>query len=224
MWNRSFACARRSDSSTFRRFGPREDESQVTRSLRQRHQRLAFLRGDRSRPSMPSTAAAPPCRRHLHTCRRAESGSSSRPRPHRQPRAATSSPIACRSNSSSSGMPSSNRSAFAHSPPIGPRGHLQHPGALFVEAQLGVERSVLQAQRLRRPRRGSSISRCTAAGCARRRHINRLFEERTIQRIGLIEDGQRLEVRRASRCLRRRIRGPDICFHLQVLPLAAAAP
>src|SRR5205814_10341829 len=73
-------------------------------------------------------------------------------------------------------------------------GDLQHPGAAVVESEFSVDRAVGQAQRARRPRRRHvdlrlPLTRKTGGG-----DVDRLLEEGSVQRVGLVEDGQDLEL------------------------------
>ena len=129
-------------------------------------------------------------------------------RPRRARGGGSALPAACRR---------SNRSALRAQAADGPRRRFQHPGALAVVAQFGMctgpwcRPSACTARAV-----VSSSASCTAARLARRRHVDGLFEERALQRIGLVEDRQRLEIRRAvTRPFDGELAAFDVAFHLQ---------
>ena len=61
-----------------------------------------------------------------------------------------------------------------------------------------------------------SISACLhLGGLARRRHVDGLLEERALQRIGLVEDGERLEFARGDQPFHGEFAPRNVAFHLQ---------
>ena len=58
---------------------------------------------------------------------------------------------------------------------------------------------------------------------ARRRHVDGLFEERPFQRIGLVEDGERLELAGGHQAFDGELAAGDVALHLQ-MPLAQILP
>ena len=181
MANRSRACAARSARSTASaRRAAREDEPEIAGALRQRHQQLIRLRGD---PHVVDAgdARAPPRARHAAIARRARGigiiitpdARGSRDQP------SGDSPSAWRSSSSSSenGIvrlvsgsrrldrdllePQRARAQAADRA----RGDFEDEHAAVVDAALGVDRAVLQADgrgRRARPLRRSALP--TSAG------------------------------------------------------------
>jgi hypothetical protein len=76
----------------------------------------------------------------------------------------------------------------------GARGNLQGPGALLIDPQLRMNRSVAKPKRCRDiggARGDLVLNRC---GQTRWRDVNRLLKERTIQRIGFIEEGEHMQL------------------------------
>ncbi len=73
------------------------------------------------------------------------------------------------------------------------RGHLDHPRPAPVDAQLGVHRTFAQPERRTGPR-GLPLDRVPDRGrVTRRRDVDRLFEDRSDERVRLVEQGEHME-------------------------------
>ena len=75
-----------------------------------------------------------------------------------------------------------------------------------------MDRTVGEAQRTSRSRRGLANPRLLLGRKARGRHIDRLLEERAIQWVGLVEDGQHLELATSEQPLDRDLLARDEVF------------
>ena len=94
-----------------------------------------------------------------------------------------------------------------------PRGHIDRPRSLIVQAQFGVQRTILETQRLCRPPRRLDHFLDLLVRQSRRRDVDRLLEKRTIQRIRLVEDGQRMQLAIPQQALQRDFRAWDVPLH-----------
>ena len=73
------------------------------------------------------------------------------------------------------------------------RGDFEDKDAVRVDAALGVDRTVMEAQRSRRARHAVDDGALRVGVRGRRRQVDRFLEERAVERIGLVEDRQHLE-------------------------------
>ena len=150
---------------------------------------------------MPSTARASSCPSTARSTPAAGIGIIITPGRRRLPRAGPSSPRprAWRRITCSRLTPAPKRSAREHSPPIERAASSSTLTPLAVHAQLGVDRSLPQAQRARRPRSDRLDLGQDGRRQPRRRHVQRLLEVRPLERVGLVEDRQHLaDARRAA--------------------------
>jgi hypothetical protein len=211
-------CASRSDLlDSIEALAAREDEAQVAGAFGQRHEQLIWLRGDvhlvdtgnRTRLVQAVTRRRIP-RFGMGIIITPLAASSRR-------YGAGFSPSAWRSRSSSRehGSPAANgvRSRFSRESPVRTRksrsdpetqgaraeaadrtgGNFEHEHAIRVHPALGMDRSVPQTQRLRGRGDAGDDGALRLRGCRRGRQVNRLLEERTVQRIRLVEDRQYLQ-------------------------------
>ena len=131
------------------------------------------------------------------------------------------SPSACRSSSSSSEI----RSAAGFRPLLlkperagaqaadRPGRDLEDEDAPIVDAALGVNRAMREADRGRRAGDGVDDVPLHRLGRRGRRHVDRLFEERTVERVGLVEQGQRVERPVMEQPFERELPALDEPFH-----------
>jgi hypothetical protein len=98
----------------------------------------------------------------------------------------------------------------------GPRGHFEHPdarGFTRISAWMGpCVRPSAFGWRLRVVR---TMARCVSRIFARRRDVDGLFEERTIERIGLVEKREHAELAMRENAFQREFAAFDEGFHLQ---------
>ena len=93
-----------------------------------------------------------------------------------------------------------------------PRRQLQHADPLAVHAQLGMDRSLSQPQRPRRPRSNRLDLAQDRGRQPRRRHIQRLLKVRPLERIGLIKHRQHLQTAPAQQSLDRHLRAGQVAL------------
>jgi RNA polymerase sigma factor (sigma-70 family) len=91
-----------------------------------------------------------------------------------------------------------------------------HP--LAVHAQLGVDRSLPQPQRTRRPRSDRLDLGQDGRGQPRRRDVQRLLEVRPFQRLGLVEDREHLQAPAAQQPLDRHLLAGEVALQQQRRP------
>ena len=100
---------------------------------------------------------------------------------------------------------------------------LDDPGSPRVPAQLRVDGTVDEAERLRAGRRGCPQRRLRSRGQARRRHVNGLLEEGAVQGVGLVEERERRELAPRQQPFERHLSPLDEVLH-EDLPRRPAAP
>ena len=174
---------------------PRENEPQVTSAFRQRLEQLVRLCRDLHLfDERHRRAASSPDTLEDAAVRNRESSSPRQPGFPRVPR--HSSPSACRKQHllerPESPPPLLKRSDPRAQPADRPGRHLQHVDAVRIDAALRVHGAVRRpsAEPRAAPHRGSPAP---APLKSRRRDVDALFEERTVERIGLVEDRERAE-------------------------------
>ncbi len=178
-----------------RRRAPREDEPQVAVPLRQRHEQRVRLGRD---PHVLDARHRP---RRLHAVDPAKTprrgiGIIITPTPRlaryarapRRARGAAAPPRATRRRPSRRGTAAPGAEAAD-----GARRHFEHVhAASFTRHSAWTGPGAGRARRPPPPP-PSTIRACTSAGGARRRDVNRLLEERAVERVRLVEDRERLE-------------------------------
>ena len=75
-----------------------------------------------------------------------------------------------------------------------PRRDLEHGDAIAVDPELGVDGPVGEPDRVRRAPGEERDALLQVGGQSRRRHVDRLFEVRADERVGLVEDREDLEL------------------------------
>src|SRR5437660_2172349 len=79
-------------------------------------------------------------------------------------------------------------------PADGPRGYFDHRGPVAIHPQLGVHRPIPETQRLGCPCGARGNLGLDGGRKTRRRDVDGPLEERTIQRIRLVEEGEHVEI------------------------------
>ena len=216
---RSRACASRTDpSASRRRRRAPEDESQVTGAFRQRVQLLIRLRRDldfidvrhRARRLDAIDAAEDAAARNRESSSPPRRGARAASRASARPaRAAAAAP---RSRCAAPRALEAQR--LRAQPADRPRRHFEHVHALAVDAALGVHRTVMQPERLRRARHRRRDLRLDPGVHLRRRHVNRFLEERAVERIGLVEDRERPQRAVLEQALERELGAGNVLLDL----------
>src|SRR5262249_58101545 len=103
------------------------------------------------------------------------------------------------------------------------RCHLNDPRSLVVDSELGVNGTSHEAHRLTSCFGGRSYDRLSLARKPRRRDVDGLFKERTVERVRLVEDRQHLEPSRGQQALERDLVARDKLFEKNFSGRLAAA-
>ena len=104
-------------------------------------------------------------------------------------------------------------------------GDLDHPRTLVVDPQLGVDRPLREAERPRRPARLGGDRGLASGRQARGRHVERLLEVRPVERVGLVEERQHVELSRHQEPLQRHLApGNEVLDQHLVAPRPPASP
>ncbi len=109
-----------------------------------------------------------------------------------------------------------------------PGGDFEHEDAFSVHPALGVDRTVAQAERGGGAADTADDGALHVVGCGRGREIDRLLEERAVQRIGLVEDRERVQPAAGQQPFERVLTAGNESFderrRVRLVPLGAARP
>ena len=98
-----------------------------------------------------------------------------------------------------------------------PGGDLDCPGPMIVDPELRVNRAVLKSERGHGPAGGRGDVLLNRFGQAGRGHVDRLFEIRTFERIGLVKQGQDIQASPVQEPLQRDLGSRNIAFDEDVI-------